>query len=190
MTEAERVWAAAWLAGRGRDPARPLIAIHPGAGAAVKQWPAAAWAAVANRLSIAYGSQILLTGGPAEKPLTAALAADLSQPALDAAGQTSLGQLAALYERCALVLGPDCGPLHLAVAVGVATVHLYGPVSPQKFGPWGDPARHVVITSNWACVPCDRLDWPEAALSQHACMAAITPQEVVEAAGGWYAYGG
>ena len=49
--------------------------------------------------------------------------------------------------RCALVLGSDSGPLHLAVAVGAPTVHLYGPVPAAKFGPWGDPARHVVLTA-------------------------------------------
>ena len=64
---------------------------------------------------------------------------------LERAGATTLGQLAALYERCALVLGSDSGPLHLAVAVGAPSVHLYGPVPPAKFGPWGDPTRQVVL---------------------------------------------
>ena len=56
-------------------------------------------------------------------------------------------------------------------------MHLYGPVSPAKFGPWGDPARHVVLQTSWPCAPCDRLDWPPTALPQHACMAAITPEQ-------------
>ncbi|MCX6030623.1 MAG: glycosyltransferase family 9 protein [Chloroflexi bacterium] len=190
VTQADREWAATWLIAHGADPARPLCAIHPGAGAAVKQWPPAAWAEAANRLApvlsvvggTRLGAVILLTGAATERSLTAAIAARLSVPALDAAGQTTLGQLAALYECCAIVLGSDSGPLHLAAAAGAPTVHLYGPVDPAKFGPWGDPARHAVLTTPWPCAPCNRLDWPAEALPQHACMAAIAVEDVVRAA--------
>jgi ADP-heptose:LPS heptosyltransferase len=184
VTPADRDWAAGWLTARGVDFTRPLVAIHPGAGAMVKQWPPSAWAATANRLAAELSATILLTGAAAERSLTAVISAQLSAPALDASGQTTLGQLAALYERCALVLGADSGPLHLAVAVGAPTVHLYGPVDPAKFGPWGDPGRHVVLTTPWPCAPCNRLDWPAEALPQHACMAAIGVDDVVRAACG------
>ena len=179
----DAAWAVDWLAAHGVAPGRPLIAIHPGAGAAVKQWPLAAWATVADGLNSTFGAQILLTGGASERSLTQALGVALRQPALDSAGATPLGQLAALQARCALVLGSDSGPLHLAVAVGVPTVHLYGPVAHAKFGPWGDPARHVVVATDWACAPCNQLDWPAAVLAQHQCMAAITPERVLAAAG-------
>lgn len=178
----DRAWAAEQLAAHDIGPEARLVAIHPGAGAAVKQWPVAAWAEVANRLVELTGCRIVLTGSQGERELTGALASLLQRPAWDAAGATTLGQLAGLYARCAVVLGSDSGPLHLAVAVGAPTVHLYGPVSPAKFGPWGDPARHVVLASRWRCAPCDRLDWPAQALPQHACLAAITPAEVVTAA--------
>jgi heptosyltransferase-2/heptosyltransferase-3 len=189
VTEADRAWAAAWLRNpapaeeaRSFDPTRPLVAIHPGAGAAVKQWPATAWAAVADSLADRYGAQIALTGSAGERTLTQAIADQMAHPALDAAGETTLGQLAALQAHCALVMGPDCGPLHLAVAVGAPTVHLYGPVSPAKFGPWGDPARHLALTTDWPCAPCEKLDWPVKALAQHRCVAAITPDSVLRAA--------
>ncbi len=178
LTEVDRAWAAAWLAQHGANDVR-LVAIHPGAGAAVKQWPPAAWAEVASALGAQQGTHILLTGGPTERKLADAVASGASAPMLNAAGQTTLGQLAALYERCALVLGSDSGPLHLAVAVGAATVHLHGPVSADKFGPWGDPARQRVVSSNWRCAPCDRLNWPIEALPQHACMTAISPTQVI-----------
>lgn len=180
VAAADRAWAAAWLAGHGAVDGR-LVAIHPGAGAAVKQWPPAAWAEVASALAAQEGVRVLLTGGPGEHALAEAVAAGLTPPVLNAAGQTTLGQLAALYERSAVVLGSDSGPLHLAVAVGTATVHLYGPVSTIKFGPWGDSARQRVLATNWRCAPCDRLDWPAAVLAQHGCMAAITPAAVVAA---------
>jgi heptosyltransferase-2/heptosyltransferase-3 len=87
--------------------------------------------------------------------------------------------LAAVYRRCALVVGPDSGPLHLAVAVGAPTVHLYGPVDRRTFGPWGSPQRHVVITSDWGCIPCNRLDWSERALGEHGCVRDITVEQVL-----------
>ena len=183
ISEAARAWAADWLLAGGAADGRPLVAIHPGAGAAVKQWPAAAWTEVAARLTTDLNARILLTGGESERPITTAIAGALPEPPLDASGQTNLDQLAALLERCTLALGSDSGPLHLAVAVGTPTVHLYGPVSAAKFGPWGDPSRHVVLKTNWPCAPCNRLDWPAAELTQHACMATIVPDDVVRAAG-------
>jgi heptosyltransferase-2/heptosyltransferase-3 len=149
----------------------------------VKQWPLAAWAEVAENLAAAYQVRIALTGDRSERKLTAGINARLTGAALDLAGQTTVGQLAALYARAALVLGSDSGPLHLAVAVGAPTVHLYGPIPPAKFGPWGDPARHTVLQTNWPCAPCDRLYWPPSVLPHHACMAAITPAAVLQAAG-------
>lgn len=172
-------WAADRLkAGAGAS----WVAIHPGAGAAVKQWPAEHWAAVAAALREGRGARIVLTGGPDERALTAGIAARLPFEVLDLAGQTSFGQLAALYQASALALGSDSGPLHLAVATGAKTVHLYGPVPAAKFGPWGNSARNVVLVSRFACVPCDRLDWLAHALPLHGCVAAIQPQSVVDAA--------
>jgi ADP-heptose:LPS heptosyltransferase len=178
----DRVWALAWLAERGVGPGQTLVAIHPGAGATVKQWPVAAWAEVARGISDAHRARILFTGSDSERALADSLVNALAQPAINAAGETTLGRLAAIQERCALVLGSDSGPLHLAVAVGTPTVHLFGPVAASRFGPWGDPSRHVVVSANWPCVPCNRLDWPARVLQKHACMSSITPEQVLVAA--------
>ncbi len=178
VTAEDRAWA---LEATGDLP-RPLIAVHGGAGALVKQWPAQYWAAVAARLADARGAAILLTGGPGEQALAADIAAAMPGPAHNLAGKTTLGQLAAVYEQCDLVLGSDSGPLHLAVAAGTRTIHLFGPASAAKFGPWGDADRNIVLQSPFACAPCDVLDWPPAALHHHGCMAAIKPDTVIDAA--------
>jgi heptosyltransferase-2/heptosyltransferase-3 len=175
----DQAWAEEWLAARHIDLRRPLVAIHVGAGARVKQWPLASWASVADGLAAEASAQILLTGGRDEFAQGAGIQAAMSTPALNAVGETTLGQLAALQTRCALVVGSDCGPLHLAVAVGRPTVHLHGPVAATSFGPWGDPARQRVVTAPSACAPCNRLDWPAADLQYHCCMAAITPRRVL-----------
>jgi ADP-heptose:LPS heptosyltransferase len=188
VTEPDRAWAEAWLAAHSISAGERIVAIHPGAGAAVKQWPTANWATVGEALA-SREVRIVLTGGAAERPLTAALAGAMPSPVVDAAGQTTLAQLAALYRRASLVIGSDSGPLHLAVAVGAPTVHLYGPVPASKFGPWGDTARHIVLATGWPCAPCDKLDWPAEALSRHQCMATITPDAVLQAANSLLASG-
>ncbi|GAP62174.1 hypothetical protein ARMA_0597 [Ardenticatena maritima] len=160
----------------------PLVAIHPGSGAPVKRWRPEKWGALATMLHTRYGARFVLTGGPAERDLAAAVAAHTDAPLVNLAGQTDLPTLAALFERCALVIGPDSGPLHIAVAVGTPTVHLYGPVSPATFGPWGPPERHRVVTRALACQYCHRLDWPEEVLADHPCVHGISVEAVLAAA--------
>ncbi len=164
------------------DAPGPWIAIHPGAGAPVKRWRPEAWAQVGDTLARETGAQIVLTGSSSEIALCQAVAAHMRSTPLILAGQTDLGALAAVYARCRLVLGPDSGPLHLAVAMGTPTIHLYGPADPARFGPWGDPSRHRVVTLGLGCSPCHRLDWPEAELEEHPCVWAISVERVLEEA--------
>jgi heptosyltransferase-2/heptosyltransferase-3 len=163
--------------------------MHPGSGAAVKRWRTGAWAELASQLADQHGSQIIFTGTADEatliEPILAALVGgELKAWPISLAGQTDLHTLAAVYRRCSLVIGPDSGPLHLAVAMGTPTVHLYGPVDRATFGPWGAAERHRVLTSDWACVPCNRLDWPVATTPEHGCVRDITVGQVLEAAAG------
>lgn len=159
--------------------AGPWIAIHPGAGAPVKRWRPEAWAQLGDTLAREAGAQIVLTGASSELALCQAVAAYMRSTPLILAGQTDLGTLAAIYTRCLLVLGPDSGPLHLAVAMGTPTIHLYGPADPTQFGPWGDPTRHRVVTLGLGCSPCRHLDWPEAELEEHPCIWAIPIERVL-----------
>ena len=182
LRDEERAAAQAWLRARGVGNNERLVAVHPGAGAAVKLWTAAGWAQVADAL--AGERRVVLTGSAAEAPLTAEVARLMRRPALDAAGATDLPLLAALLARCDLALGPDAGALHLATAVGTPTVRLYGPVNPRQFGPWGDPQFHrvVVVDPPLACQFCERLDYPASELPLHPCVRWIQPSAVLAAA--------
>ena len=178
-TDSEKAWAKHWLLLQEAVLERPLVAIHPGAGAAVKLWVADGWAEVADALAERRGAQIVLTGSASELDLVWAIASRMRTDPLIACGETTLGQLAALYGRCRLVIGPDSGPLHLAVAVGTPSLHLYGPVDSLTFGPWGERYRHRVITSDWTCVPCNHLDIAAAELVAHRCVREITASRVL-----------
>lgn len=144
LTPEEEAFAEAFLARHGIAEAR-LVGLHPGAGDPQKLWPAERWAQVADRLAEVLDAQVLITGSPAERERTEAVARQMRSRPCIAAGETSLGQAAALLRRCRLVVGADTGPMHLAVALGVPTVHLYGPFEPQLFGPWGPPERHRIV---------------------------------------------
>ena len=169
----------ALLAEHGLREGEKFACVHPGTGASIKLWQNAGWAAVIDSLTREYGLRIVVTGGPGEVELVRDLVSRVSVPVVDLAGQTSLGQLAALLARSRLVAGVDSGPLHLAVAMGTPTIHLFGPIDAAMFGPWGDPARHRIVKSGRACVPCNRLDYAADELDAHPCMRDIEVGQVL-----------
>ena len=182
FSDKDEDFATRFLRERGVAEGELVVCMHPGAGAPVKLWREEAWAAVGDGLIERYGGRIVLTGGPGEEELCRTIAAQMAARPVIAAGQTTLAQLAALFAHSRLVLGVDSGPLHLAVAVGTPTVHLFGPADPCLFGPWGDPARHVIIASDMPCAPCGRLDYPLEELPAHPCVREIPVERVLAAA--------
>lgn len=102
----------------------PLVALHPGATDPRRRWPSQRFAAVGDALADA-GARVLVTGTPTERDLVAEVTGRMGRPAYPMVGRLSIGGLAALYARCAVVVSNDTGPLHLAAAVGAATVGIY-----------------------------------------------------------------
>jgi ADP-heptose:LPS heptosyltransferase len=163
-----------------------LVVIHAGTGGAVKLWRNAGWSSTANWLCtkpiFTTPTHIVLTGSPKELPLMNAIAQEIQITPLLLTDLT-VGELAALLKRANLVLGVDNGPLHLAVAQDTPSIRLYGPTDARIFGPWGDPSRHIVITSTHKCpdcpkIPCGRLDFSDAELPAHPCVRVISEQQI------------
>ncbi|MER7455702.1 glycosyltransferase family 9 protein [Micromonospora sp. NPDC126480] len=120
VTAADRAEAAEVL-----GPAdRPRVALHPGATDTRRRWPAERFAEVARELH-GDGYQVLVTGTPAEQELVDRVVAAAGAPVRPLVGALSLGGLAGAYAGCALVVSNDTGPLHLAAAVGTATVGVF-----------------------------------------------------------------
>jgi len=178
----DMAWAAEWRKAQGLAEAR-MVVLHPGTAGPDKLWFPARWARVADALQ-AGGVSVVLTGGPGEEALVAQIARLMRAPALTLAGATSLGQLAALLRQADLVLGVDSGPLHLAAAQGVPTAHLYGPGDAGRFGPWGDPQRHVVVREALWCSPCGVFSACPRGLARPECMELIAVARVVDVAEG------
>ncbi|MFN8379228.1 MAG: glycosyltransferase family 9 protein [Anaerolineae bacterium] len=181
VTDDDRAWMNGYLSEYELRSDDRLIALHAGAGTMVKLWEPQRWATVADRLARQSSAKVVLTGSEAEIPLTRAIASHMTETPIVMAGDTQIGTLAALLERSALAVGPDSGPLHLAVAVGTPTVALFGPADPNEFRPWGPPMRHLVLTTDIGCRPCRILDWSGDSSENHPCVREISIERVVEA---------
>jgi lipopolysaccharide heptosyltransferase II len=160
----------------------PLVALHASAqNGWAKRWPAAQWAALANRLTGELGARVILTGAAGDRPLTAAIAARARNGVYDLAGGTTLSELAALLVRCDLVVSGDSGPLHIACAVGTAVVGLYGPTDPRISGPLGDGA--IVLRREIWCAPCyNARATADCRFSNPVCMKGLSADAVFAAA--------
>jgi ADP-heptose:LPS heptosyltransferase len=121
--------------------------VHPGCGFAARRWPPDRYATVARHLTD-NGLQVIVTGNTAERPLATrvATAAGLPENAV-LAGRTTLRQLAAIVAEAALVVCGDTGIAHLATAYATPSVVLFGPVSPQHWGPPPARPQHIAL---WA----------------------------------------
>jgi ADP-heptose:LPS heptosyltransferase len=144
----ERAAAAALLPGDG-----PWVALHAGATDPRRRWPAERFAAVADAVAAA-GARPVLVGAAGEAEVNAAVAAAAGSPLADLTGRTDLGTLAAVLQRAAVVVANDSGPLHLARAVGGATVGLFWCGNAINAAP-GTRTRHRPLLS-WTvrCPEC------------------------------------
>lgn len=131
----------------------PLVAVHPGAGDLRRRWPAERFAAVADALA-ADGAHVVVTGDAGDRELVARVVGAMRRPARPLAGALSLGGLAGLLARCALVIGNDTGPLHLARAVGAPTVAVYWAGNLLNAGPIGRGRHRAPVSWTMQCPAC------------------------------------
>jgi heptosyltransferase-3 len=122
---------------------------------------------------------VAVTSGPEAREVEAAkrVLSRAAAPAIDLVGRTSLAELAAVLERATLFLGVDSAPMHMAAALGVPVVALFGPSGEKSWGPWGE--GHVVLTSPYLCRPCGKDGCLGSKKSD--CLEAISPQVVLAA---------
>jgi len=137
-------------------PAPGATLLHPGAASPSRRWPVERWAAVA-RAEAGAGRPVIVTGGPDEVELAKAVAAGagLPPPAVWA-GSTGVLELAAMVAGAGRVVCGDTGVAHLATALGTPSVVLFGPVSPERWGPPPDRPQHVALWAGRAGDPHGR----------------------------------
>lgn len=137
---AEELWRNAGLAERRVAALFPGGGRNPGMTLEAKRWPATRYAALAERLHHEHGLAIVLTGAAEDRPVAAEVRRLARTPLVDLSGQTSIGVLGALYARCALFCGNDSGPMHLAAAVGIPVLAIFGPTDPMVYAPFSPRA--------------------------------------------------
>jgi ADP-heptose:LPS heptosyltransferase len=150
------------------------VVVHPGASVPARAWPEQRCAEAVEALADA-GHRVLVTGGPGEKALTAAVAGTRGT---DLGGATSLPEMAALLDGAAVVVVGNTGPAHLAAAVGTPVVSLFAPVVPAaRWAPYGVPT--VLLGDQSA--PCRDTRARECPVRGHPCLTSVTAQDVVAA---------
>ena len=130
------------------DDPRPLAVLHTYPKFNYKMWHHGGWAEVAHWLA-AHGHRVILSGGgdSAELNYVATLARAMPPGAVNAAGRLTLGASACLVSRARIYVGVDTVMTHVAAALGVPTIALFGPSNPVKWGPW--PQGHAAQTNPW-----------------------------------------
>lgn len=163
--------AAAWAA--EQMPGTSWIGLNPGATyGTAKQWFPDRFIELGRRLS--RHGKIVVVGGPAEADLGKHVAQGTG--GLNLAGRTSVSQLAAAIARCRLFVTNDTGPMHVADAVGVPIVAIFGPTDWIATPPFGKD--HALVRHDIECSPCLKRVCP---LGHHNCMKRITVDEAARA---------
>ena len=158
----------------------PFLGIAPGALHATKQWPGDRFAAAADRL--AAGRPVALFGTRGDARAAESVLKTLTSPAQSFVGQTSVREMMMMLRRCDLLLSNDSGAAHVAAALGVPTLAVFGPtVKPFGFFPVG--ARTAVVeVSGLNCRPCSIHGSKKCPLGHFRCMKDVTVDQVVASA--------
>ena len=157
---------------------RPLVAIAPGATWATKRWAPERFAAVADALH-ADGHGLVLCAGPADAAAVAAFRAALKAPLAADLTPLPVDAMAAALGEVKLLVSCDSGPVHLATALGVPALVLFGPTSTVR---WGPPAPGRALSLGLDCQPCSNHGGERCPLGHHRCLVDLPVERVLAAA--------
>ena len=161
---------------KGVSPDDLVLGLSPGAvfGPA-KRWPAERFSTIGNRASKQWGAKVVILGSGGEKEICLNVRNDMKSPSINLCGSTTLGEAMALIKRCDLFVTNDSGLMHVAAALGVPLVAVFGSTDPTATGPRSEKAR--VVRSEIDCSPCLK---PECS-KNYRCLTDISAEEVWEA---------
>ena len=152
--------------------------IAVGAGASygsAKCWPPRRFAETLNLFLKQTDGEVILFGTAAESQVSAAIGEQLVRRPIDMTGKTSIAELPALLSRCQMFVGNDSGAMHVAAAVGLPIVAIFGPTDPEGTAPV--TPRCTIVQRRPYCSPCFLRKCP----TDHRCMTAVTESMVEEA---------
>ncbi len=150
-----------------------VVIISPFALWETKLWEPDRFSMLCDRLIERYPVKVVFTGTTGEKEYVRRIIGSMRHPACDLSGKTCLKELASLCSRANLMISTDTGTMHLAAAMGLPVVALFGPTAPWRTGPYGE--GHSVIRKDLACSPCYKRR-----CESRECMQAIDVEDVLE----------
>jgi hypothetical protein len=156
LNESDRVWGEAFWKERGIPSGmrKKVTVVHPGSGGRRKVWPLDRFRELVRVLQGGRHPEILIALGPAESQEARKAFDEKVSQSLFVAGGLTLVQLASVMEGCRRFIGNDSGVTHLAAALGLPTLALFGPTDPEVWSPVGK--RIVVVRKEKVCSPCPR----------------------------------
>ena len=176
VPEAPTKRAALLLADAGARPQAVRVAVAAGASyGSAKCWPPERFAKVLNEIPGRDAIDVILFGTDAEAQVSETIKTGLRRPPIDLTGKTRIADLPALLSQCHLFLGNDSGAMHVAAAVGLPVVAVFGPTDPDGTAPV--TPRASIVQQKPYCSPCFLRHCP----TDHRCMKAVTV-ELVERA--------
>ena len=180
-------WAKDWLKKHEVDGRKPLVAVFPGGGASwgnqakYRLWSPVNYAQLVDKIIENFDADIILLGDSKDEALCRDVSRLANFPLYDAVGQTTLLGLAALFKQCRAAIINDSGSVHVAVALGVKALSIYGPVDPNVYGPY-PPAEHRTVQKKLPCQPCyRRFRMPQC--SHISCLRDLSVEEVYRKVG-------
>ena len=178
--DADRQQADAVIRESGLTPADKICGVSPGSVWATKRWLPGRYAELIRLLAEAYGYRSVLFGSSEDRPLCTAIATESGVDPMNAAGQLTLLQSAALATRCSVFVSNDTGMGHVAAAMDVPVVAVFGPTVPAfGFVPYGE--GHQVVETAMDCRPCSAHGGDRCPIGTHDCMRGIAVERVIEA---------
>jgi heptosyltransferase-2 len=180
VAEAQRKRAEQTLSAAGARHNVPRIAIGAGASyGSAKCWPPERFADFVNRFRLHTDADVILFGTASEQSVADAIAAGIKGPSIRLVGKTVIADLPTLLSQCQLFVGNDSGAMHVAAAVGLPIVAIFGPTDPHGTAPI--TPRCTVVQEKPYCSPCFLRRCP----IDHRCMTRIMPDAVEAAARAW-----
>lgn len=150
------------------------IGLNPGATyGSAKQWLPERYAAVADRVARESGAQVAILGSAGERPLAERVAAAMGTKPRVLCGETGITELVGVLARLRLLVTNDSGPMHLASALGVPLVAIFGSTDWRETAPAG-PGPHRLVREQVDCAPCMLRECP----IDHRCMARVSAERV------------
>jgi len=152
-----------------------IIGINPGAAyGSAKRWHPERFALLCRTLVNTHNAKVIVFGSQQEMNIAAEIV-NLSQvPVISMAGKTSIRELMSLIKQCSIFVTNDSGPMHIAAALNIPIVAIFGSTDPEKTGPMGN--NHIVIKKDVDCSPCFKRKCP----TDLKCMDLITVDDVLK----------